>query len=167
EDHKLLHGDGSASDIRIDRLPKRPAICEHPTENTPIGNFEVFTRTWAENYISFDLKHANWDQIVNRNRAQVTDETSPARLFEIFQSMIQPFGDAHTFIRAPNLRKEFHGLRPGTDRIVKELAGDGGMEQFRKTGMSTLLAVTDRAYLHGRLHKYCNDQIQFGYIDTA
>src|SRR6266542_2739488 len=45
-DHKLLHSEGSASDERIDRIPRLPAVCDHPTENTPAGNFEVFAQTW-------------------------------------------------------------------------------------------------------------------------
>src|ERR1044072_1260345 len=38
-DHRLLHREGSASDERIERIPRRPAVCDHPTENTPSGNF--------------------------------------------------------------------------------------------------------------------------------
>src|SRR5262249_47624300 len=34
-DHRLLHREGSASDERIDRIAKLPAVCEHPPENTP------------------------------------------------------------------------------------------------------------------------------------
>src|SRR5579885_2233661 len=126
-DHRLLHNQGSASDIRIDRLAQRPLICSHPTANTPPDNFEVFTRTWAENYISFDLKHADWNAIVNRNRARVAVNTSPDTLFDVLQGMIQPFGDAHTFISAPELKRRYHGLRPGTDRAIRELVGNGGI----------------------------------------
>src|SRR5579862_6787256 len=59
--HQTLHFEGSASDMRIDRLQGLPPICDRPTPDTPLDNFEVFTRTWAENYISFDLKHVDWD----------------------------------------------------------------------------------------------------------
>jgi hypothetical protein len=45
-DHRLLHNVWSASDVRIDRIAKLPATCDHPTPNTPLGNFEVFNRTW-------------------------------------------------------------------------------------------------------------------------
>lgn len=51
--------------MRIDRLPRLPPVCDHPTPDTPLNNFEVFTQTWAENYISFDLKHVNWNSIVS------------------------------------------------------------------------------------------------------
>ena len=166
-DHRLLHNVGSASDIRIDRLLKLPSQCDHFTANTPRDNFEVFTRTWAEQYISFDLKHADWDQIVSRNRAQVTDETSPTALFGILRSMIEPFGDAHTTINTLKLKLRFHGIRPGTDRLVRDLAGNDGFDQFEKTGMRKILAVTNRAYIRGPLGKFCNDQVQFGRIDDT
>jgi hypothetical protein len=166
-DHRLLHYDGSASDVRIDRMPRRPEACDQPAGNTPLNNFEVFTRTWAEHYISFDLKQINWAQIVTDNRPKVTSQTTPGQLFDVFEMVIKPFGDAHTFIEAPKLKRRFHGLRPGTDRVVTDLVGKGGFEEFRKTGMSKLLAVTDRAYLHGPLKQFCNGQIQYGHIDDT
>lgn len=166
-DHRLLHYDGSASDVRIDRMPGKPEACDQPAGNTPPNNFEVFTRTWAEHYISFDLKHVNWAQIVTDNRPKVTSQTTPGQLFDVFEMVIKPFGDAHTFIEAPELKRRFHGLRPGTDRVVTDLVGKGGFEEFRKTGMPKLLAVTDRAYLHGPLKQFCNGQIQYGHIDDT
>jgi len=153
-DHKLLHGDGSASDMRIDRIAKMPAACDPPTANDPQDNFEVFSRTWAENYISFDLKKTDWSKVVEANRAKVTAQTTPEQLFDIFESMIQPFGDAHTSIRASELKRTFHGFRPGAaEPDQKELPG--------------IFAVTDRAYLHGPLQKFCNDRIQYGHIDDG
>jgi hypothetical protein len=43
-DHKRLHADGSASDIRIDRLERLPDVCNQATADTPPDNFEVFSR---------------------------------------------------------------------------------------------------------------------------
>lgn len=34
-DHQVLHFDGSASDMRIDRLSRMPAVCGHLTPDTP------------------------------------------------------------------------------------------------------------------------------------
>ena len=53
--------------VQIDRLPQLPPVCTAPTENTPLGNFDVFTRTFAEHYIAFDLRHVDWDKIVSAN----------------------------------------------------------------------------------------------------
>jgi Peptidase family S41 len=165
-DHRRLHSEGSASDIWIDRLPSMPSVCRSLTRDTPQDNFEVFTRTWAENYISFDLKHANWEQSVAESRTKVTSHTAPAELFEIFKAMIQPFGDMHTFIGAPKLKPQFHGLRPGTDRVVIDTVGAPDFRRFRKGGISKLWAVTDERYLRDRpLRQLCNAQLQYGHID--
>ena len=161
-DHKLLHSEGSASDERIDRIPRLPAVCDHPTENTPAGNLEVFAQTWAEHYISFDLKKTDWGKVVEANRSKVTSNTTPTELFDILEKMIGPFGDTHAFLAAPEIDRRFQSLRPGTDRVVK-----GAFQAFRSSGMAALLGVTDRAYLKTPLRKFCNDQIQYGHIDEA
>ena len=161
-DRKLLHNDGAASDIRIDRLPMMPKVCNPRTNDTPASNFEVFTRTFAEHYISFDLKKYDWDRIVADNRQKLTARTSAADLFEMFQSMIKPLGDSHTFIYAPKMKRRFQGIRPGTDRVAR-----GGFRAFEKKGKYELLGVTDRAYVQGPLRKFCNDQIEYGHIDST
>lgn len=161
-DHKLLHRQGSASDERIDRVPRLPAVCDHPTENTPAGNFDVFAQTWAEHYISFDLKKTDWGKVVEAHRSRVTSNTTPTELFDILKAMIAPFGDTHAFLAAPQIDRQFQSLRPGTDRVVK-----GGFQEFRGSGMAALLGVTDRAYLQTPLRRFCNDQIQYAHIDEG
>jgi hypothetical protein len=161
-DHKRLHNDGSASDVRIDRLSRLPSVCSHPTENTPEGTFEVFTRTWAEHYISFDLKKTAWDDVVKANRLKVTSRTTSAELFDIFEAMIAPFQDVHAYLEAPELKRAFRALRSGTDRVVR-----GGFAEFRSKGMPALLAATERAYLKDPLRKWCSDQIQYGHLDRT
>jgi hypothetical protein len=161
-DHKLLHNDRSASDMRLDRLARLPSICEHPTPNTPAGNFEVFSRTWAEHYILFDQKKVDWGEVVRANERKVRPETTPAELFDIFTGMIEPFHDSHTFIAAPDLKRQFSNFRPGTHRIIK-----GRMGEFRREGMPALLAITDRAFLKTPLRKWCNDQLQYSHLDDT
>ncbi len=78
--------------------------------------------------------------------------------------MIKPLGDAHTSINAPKLKRRFQGIRPGTDRVVNELAGKDDFDKFQKSGMRKLFAITDRGYLHGPLRKFCDEQIQYGHI---
>jgi len=163
-DHRTLHIDGSASDVRIDRVARKPATCDRPTADTPLGNFDVFAQTWAEHYISFDLKHVDWSQVVAENRAKITPTTSPVQLFDILRSMISPFGDAHTSIQAPKLKKSFSGIRSDSFRAVNEL---GGKDVFFRTGIKNVFDVTKRAYLTGPVRSFCNDQIQYGHVDAA
>jgi hypothetical protein len=161
-DHKLLHNDGSASDIRIDRMAGLPSICEHPTPNTPAGNFEVFSRTWAENYILFDQKKVDWGEVVRANERKVRSDTTPEQLFDIFTGMIEPFHDSHTFISASDIKRQFSNFRPGTHRVIK-----GTMREFRREGMPALLAITERVFLKTPLRAWCNDQLQYAHIDET
>src|SRR2546422_5129425 len=169
KDHRLLHFENSASDVRIDRIETLPAVCERLTANTPADNFEVFTRTFAEHYISFDLKQKDWGKVVAEYRSKVTPRTTPAQLFDIFEAMIRPLGDVHTSISAPKVHfrgistgREFEGIRPGTDRVLK-----GQSEgRFQKSGMPTLFAVTQHAYLRGPVRNFCRGKIQYGHIDA-
>ena len=159
-DHKTMHTEGSASDVRIDRIPQLPAACEHPTPNTPAGNFEVFVRTWTENYILFDQAAIDWGAVVEKNRLKITADTSPTGLFDIFQGMIEPFHNRHTFIEAPDLKREFTSFRPGTDHLIK-----GDIQAFPKNETPLLLGITDQAYFKTPLLKFCNGQLQYGHVD--
>lgn len=149
-DHRVLHFEGVASDMRIDRLPRMPAVCDHLTPNTPPNNFEVFAKTFAEQYISFDLKGVDWDKVVAENRPKVTTDTSPAVLFGILAGMIQPFYDEHIGLDAPAIGMSFHEFRLGTEPPTE-----------------SVFNATDKAYLKSPLQKFCNDQLKYGHIDET
>jgi hypothetical protein len=151
-DDKLLN-----HSIHIRRLARLPEVCSAPTANTTLGNFEVFTRTFAEQYIAFGLRHVDWDRVVTANREKVTARTSPRELFEILDSMIRPLGDLHTGIEAPRLKLESkESLRAITDRAIK-----GRIEVFATKGRRALFAVTDGAWSHGPIRSFCRGQVQF------
>jgi len=161
-DHKLLHNEGSASDVRLDRLSQLPAVCDHPTPNTPAGNFEIFTRTWAENYILFDQKNVDWPEVVRANQTKVRPETTPAELYDILVAMIEPLHDRHTYIEAPDLKRDFSTYRPGTDRIIK-----GNTREFFTKTLPALWEITDKAYLKAPLRKWCQEKVQYGHINET
>jgi len=161
-DHKLLHNEGSASDVRLDRIPRLPAVCDHPTPNTPVGNFEVFTRTWAENYILFDQKKVDWAEVVRANQGKIRPDTTPAELFDIFSGMIEPFHDRHTFIEASDLKRDFSAYRPGTDRIITAHKGE-----FGSKFMPALWEITDRRYVTTAMRKWCRDKVQYGHVNAT
>jgi hypothetical protein len=161
-DHKLLHNEGSASDVRLDRLPRVPVVCDQPTPNTPAGNFEVFTRTWGENYILFDQKKVDWAEVVRANQSKIRPETTPAELYDILVGMIGPLHDRHTFIEAPDLKRDFSTYRPGTDRIIKGNTG----EFFSKT-MPALQEITQNGYLKTPMRKWCREKVQYGHVNET
>jgi hypothetical protein len=149
--------------IAIERIAVIPGACTPPTANTPLNNFDVFTRTFAEQYISFDQRHVNWERMVAEQRGRVTARTTPAELFEILSSMIKPLTDIHTGIEAPNLKREFDApMRPGSNRVVH-----GNIGRFAKTGRRQLAAVTDRRYLHGPVVRFCRGEWQYALKPTV
>jgi hypothetical protein len=163
-DHRFVQVESAASRMRIDRIPRKPGVCDHVTANTPFGNFEVFAQTWAEHYISFELKNADWSKVVAENRAKITPATTPSQLFDILKSMIVPFGDAHAAILAPGLKKQYVGLRSGTGQLLKDMGGSAGLQ---KSGLTKLLNVTTRAYLTGPVRSFCNGKIHYGHVNPS
>lgn len=149
--------------IAIERISVLPRACTPPTANTRLNNFDVFTRTFAEQYISFDLRHVNWQRTVVEQRGRVTARTTPAELFDILSSMIKPLTDIHTGIGAPKLKREFEApMRSGSDRVIH-----GNIDRFAKTGRRQLAAVTDRRYLRGPIIRFCRSEWQYGMADDG
>jgi hypothetical protein len=154
---RVVHPTGLTT-IALERLPTLPEICTPPTANTPRGNFDVFAQTFAEQYISFGLRHIDWQQVVAEQRAKVGAQTAPSQLFEILKAMIQPLTDLHTGIEAPKIKRNFDPpLRPGTDRVV-----GGDLDRFAKEGRRALEEIANRAYLQGPLLSLCHSQWQYG-----
>jgi hypothetical protein len=159
--HKLLHSIGSAGHIHLDRISALPSVCTHLTPDVPAANFEVFARSFAEHYISLDLKHADWQALTDQARIAITPETSPAQLFDLMKGVIEPFGDAHTGIDAYAIHREFEGFRPGGYQLT-----EGNDEQdFIRHKMPVIWGITDRL-LSTRLRKFDNGQIAYGHLDT-
>lgn len=165
-DHKLLHHPGATSGVRLDRVPRLPAACNQLTPDTPATNFEVFTRTWAENYITFDQRRVDWNEVVRANRPKITSDTTPEQLFDVLAGMIEPFHDHHTYIEASNINQVFQGNRVGTDRLLKANGGE-----FRSKTMPALWAITNRLYITTPFRDFCtnpafpNGQIQYARVD--
>jgi hypothetical protein len=147
-----IHMNGAASDIVIHRIAAAPAVCAEPTANTPLANFDVFARTWTEQYGFFDLKHADWNAIVARSRLRVSDRTERRELFQILKDMIEPFEDAHTSIRAEAIGETWTGTRKSAtwlDRAERPRAFE----------------ITEQKYVRGPLRSWCNGQLQYGRLD--
>ena len=122
----------------------------------------MFTRTWAENYILFDQKKVDWAEVVRADQSKVRPETTPAELFDIFVEMIVPLHDRHTYIEAPDLKRDFSAYRPGTDRIIK-----GNTREFFGKTEPALWEMTDKAYLKTPMRKWCRDKLQYGHVDET
>jgi len=141
----------AASDMIVHRIDRKPAVCDAPTPDTPISNFDVFAQTWAEQYGFFREKKVDWAAIVAANRARVTDATTPEQLFDIIAGMISPLQDAHSYLVAPKINKRFGGVRK-TASFVES-----------REGRDSAYALVS-AYLTSPLRRFCDGRVEFGML---
>ncbi len=155
---RWLARDGEINRVLLEPLDALPAACAPLTSNTPLGNFDVFVRTFTEHYIAFPQRGVDWEKNTAEQRKRVGAGTTPAQLFEILSGLIRPLADIHTGLEAPSLKKSFDApLKPGSERLV-----GGDLARFEKTGRHELAAVTDRVYLQGRVRPFCRGQLLYG-----
>jgi C-terminal processing protease CtpA/Prc len=153
-DRRFLHMNGAASDIVIRRQRGAPAACSTPTPDTPLSNFDVFTRTWAEQYGFFDIRKVDWSAIVARHRSRVSDRTTAPELFQILKEMIEPFEDAHTSIRAENINQTFSTARRSANWL-------------ERADRPRAFDIVEQKYVRTPLRAWCNGQIQYGRLDAG
>ena len=146
-----LHVPFAASDRIIRRIGGKPAICDKPTPDTPLSNFDVFATTWAEHYPFFADKKVNWDTVVATNRARVSATTTPEQLFEILSGMIAPFEDAHSSITAQSMNRRFSGVRRTASFLTTP--------DDRTQGYALV-----SAHLTTPLRSFCEGRVEFGML---
>ncbi len=87
--------DANVNSRALTRLPSLPAACTKATPDTPTEVFDIFWRTFAENYPFFGRHGVDWDQAYAKYRPMVTDSTTPTQLTAVLSDMIEPLHDAH------------------------------------------------------------------------
>jgi hypothetical protein len=145
-----VHVAFAASDMIIHRIDRKPAVCDRPTPDTPLSNFDVFAETWAEQYPFFGEKKVDWAAVVAANRSRVSDATTPEQLFDIISGMISPLQDAHSYIGATAISKSFGGARKSPSFLV-------GPDRAQGYALVS-------AHLTTPLQRFCQGQLEFGML---
>jgi len=153
DDSRWFHVAGAASSVLFNRTPLRPKACEVKTPNDPETNFEVFWRTFAAHHGFLKYRGVDWPAAYKTYRPRVNAATKPEDLFDILSAMIEPLHDAHTYIRAPDIKRSFHGKRPGTLLLTDE--------EERKT-----VEIIQKKYLQGPLRSWCNGHVRYARLDN-
>lgn len=84
----------------FDRIESLPGQClsRSPDPNSPEYNFEVFWRTFDEQYAYLQERAVDWNAVGELYRARVTASTTDAELLEIFRAMLRRLQDRHTMV---------------------------------------------------------------------
>ena len=150
-DHRFFGFIGAASSIGFRRLAQPPATYGKQVANDPLTNFDIFWTTFDEHYPFFALKEANWRRVRDQLRPKVTDATTREELFDIFKSMVEPLGDAHTFIAAGSQKLRFGGRRKDATHV--DAAARKRIQEIIETN-----------YLHAKPKSWCNGRVGYGVI---
>jgi hypothetical protein len=143
---------GDASRMACRRLPRRPDLTTRPAD-TPQNNFEVFWTTYAEHYPFFALRGVNWKAVRDKYEPRIKADMKPEELFAVMKEMIEPLHDAHTFLRARAIKKEFRGERPDPSPL--------GPKDF--DGITALI----KKYLQDGGHTTANSRIRYGKLNDS
>lgn len=96
----------------------------HDKISEPEKNFEYLWHLFDEKYASFTEKEIDWDLTYETYRNKVTFNTTDAKLYQVFSSMLKPLNDGHVSLKAKSLDSIFSARRPS--RLAKELASIKG-----------------------------------------
>jgi len=146
-----LSSDCCVTDFFWRRLSTKPKGFGEQADNTPQASYAVFWQTFAENYPFFALHQVDWDSIDRTYRPQVTAQTTPKELFDIFWNMTAKLNDAHIYIRAiapTELQAESWGRRPDGQRI-------------RQAERNRLMGIIKGKFVPG-IKAYCQSRIYYG-----
>ncbi|MGH4035622.1 S41 family peptidase [Actinomycetota bacterium Odt1-20B] len=109
-----LHYEGSTGDRTLRRVAELPESCGESAPDGKRATFDVFWRTFEENYPFFTAKNIDWHAVRDRYRPRIHEGMSDAQLFAVLREMIRPLYDAHVSLRAGDTGSFGQG-RPGTE----------------------------------------------------
>lgn len=146
----VLTVDGVATQTQLTRTDALPTACSQADSTDPIVNFDIFARTFAEQYPFFKQHHVDWAAVAAAHRMAIGPTTDDQTLFRHFREMLAPLEDAHVWVEAPALGLEFSGWRPPAARS----------EAIHQRA----LTIVEKRFLTTPLAWYCNRQLAFGML---
>jgi prepilin-type processing-associated H-X9-DG protein len=152
QDIRFIGFPDSTSPMRFHRLDRPPKTFGKPVPNTPLMNFDIFWRTYLENYPFFSLRGVDWAEVRRKYRPRITDRTSAEELFSVFQEMIAPLHDAHTFVEAGPLQKAFWGYRAESEPLDSK-------------DSNRVEEIIANHYIRGPLRSWCTGKVSYGLLD--
>lgn len=92
------------TEYRLTRIAGLPGRCrvDQSLNRDPGYNFDVFYHTFRENYAYFKTRHVNWDSLYKRKRAEISKQTTGAKLHQFMTEMTGHINDGHTAIAIPD-----------------------------------------------------------------
>ncbi|GHE28884.1 S41 family peptidase [Sphingobacterium griseoflavum] len=112
----------------------RPSTITEKGLSLPEKTFEVFWKTFEDNYAFFNLRNIDWKHAYDTYRERINSSTTDDSLFNILSGMVKPFQDEH--INIYTNEKEFTVEKPS--RFLDEFPDSTSQAQFWSTVDTTL-----------------------------
>ena len=166
-DQLFAKSNSSLHPISFRQIPSLPALTS--VTDDPELNFEVFWRTFKENYAYFELYDVEWDAQYQLFQPQVTSNTTQDELFDIMSSMLRPIEDFHVHL-ASGSRFFKPGLLPHPLLVqrsgfstISETSIDRIIEEFEGLVSDSLRIITEtERYLNGEFTTAANNNLVYG-----
>ena len=84
---------------RVAQFHAPVVVIDAPRNHDSPFNFEVFSKTFQQDYAFFDRHGVDWNAIHARHQPLVTATTSASSLLQIFQDMLEPLRDNHVYLQ--------------------------------------------------------------------
>ena len=96
----IQHGN---DDWLFTKLEELPNLCETSNElkSDPKHNFQVFWDTFNDHYASFDIKNINWNEVYEKYKPKINENSTDLELYTIFREMIGLLNDGHVKMEVP------------------------------------------------------------------
>jgi hypothetical protein len=155
---------------RLKALPASVAESQRHTAKDPEYNFEVFWRTFHEQYALFELKGVAWDQAYHTHRPQITAATSRETLFATMAAMLRPLKDGHIRLHTP-WGHYSAGAQPALyQRLTRELEDandDRELTSYLGDLKESLREVIHEDYLVNGIRHGANRLVEWGRLNGA
>jgi carboxyl-terminal processing protease len=92
---------------------------QFPNKNA-LTNFNALWHTFNENYCSFTLRQINWENLKNKYRKRLNEQSSEKELYAVLNEMLTEMNDGHVSINIPEsfaINQENN-----SERVLRDLA---------------------------------------------
>lgn len=165
-DRLSLHVAGDITRYSFCRVPAFHApIVKHdtPRNTDPRFNFEVFWKTFQQDYAFFERHRIDWQAIYSGHRDRVDAATTPNELLQVFQDMLAPLQDNHVYLQTDHTQfisdkiADIKRWMVDAFDLVTPSLGDPGT-------IARLQAFIDAEVLKGRGRVAGNGLVTWGFV---
>lgn len=107
-----------------------------PTTNNPQELYDEFWHHVNDNYIYFDEKKVDWNDVYKTYAKEINTQTSEEELLQAMENSLLALRDGHNLIRTPFRQSKIYNYKEGynihfSSKLVEEKYIDGDLKQYQ------------------------------------